>query len=199
MRTPILLTILVFALSYVSVQNGPVAHAQDRFSGRTITGTAYFFPGRRSLRSTSVPFTLIINRLSSPGEINQLNSALQSGGQDELLRVLSRMEAGRIQIGTGVGVPANAILATQDGERTKLVVLYERNIRFAEMRYGLRSQDYPFGYAELYIGSGANEGMIIPAAKVRLRGTDTWEVEDFGTFPGRLMGLQVRGRGRIPR
>ena len=199
MRTRILVTILVCAVALIVFENDPIVSAQDRFSGRTVTGTAYFIGGRRSTRSVSVPFTLIIDRLSSPGEISQMNTALQSGGQDELLRVLSRIEAGRIQLGPGVGVPANAIIAKQEGERTKLIVLYERYIRFAEMRYGLRSQDYPFGYAELYVGAGANEGMIIPAAKVRLRGSDTWEVEDFGTFPGRLMGLQLRGRGRVPR
>lgn len=199
MRIRILLIILVTVLASIFVQTGYYVHAQDQFSGRTITGTVYFIGGARLTRSRSLPFTLRINRLSSPGEISQLNSALQSGEADELLRVLSRMEAGRIHIGTGVGVPANAIISTQEGERTKLVVLYERNIRFAEMRYGLRSQDYPFGYAELYIGPGADEGMLIPAAKVRLRGSDTWEVEDFGTFPARLMGLQLRGRGRVPR
>jgi len=39
--------------------------------------------------------------------------------------------------------------------------------------------------------------MFIPAARIRLRNGNTWEVEDFGTFPARLMGLQVRGRGRV--
>jgi hypothetical protein len=126
-----------------------------------------------------------------------LDSALQSG-QDDLLRALSRLNAGRIEIGSGVGLPANAILVTDQGDgRTKLTVLYQRDLRFAELRYGTRSTDYPFGYAELYVGRGENEGMLIPAARVRLRSGNTWEVEDFGTFPARLMGLQVRGRGRI--
>jgi hypothetical protein len=113
------------------------------------------------------------------------------------MRRLERMDAGRIEIGTGVGVPANFIIRTDEGEgRTKLVVLYQRDIRFGELRYGTRRSDYRFGYAELHVGRGANEGMLIPAARVRLRGGNTWEVEDFGTFPARLMGLQVRGRGR---
>jgi hypothetical protein len=66
-------------------------------------------------------------------------------------------------------------------------------LRFAELRYGARSTNYPFGYAELYVGRGENEGMLIPAAHIRLRDGGTWEVEDFGTFPARLMGLRVRG------
>jgi len=173
----------------------PLVSAQDdRFAGRTITGTVYFIGGRTPGRS--VPFRVIVNRLTTPAELNQLNSALQTS-QDELLKTLSKMNAGRIQIGTGVGVIANAIFAADEGDgRTKLTVLYERNLRFAEIRYGARSENYRFGYAEMYVGRGGNEGMLIPAAFVRLRDGNTWEVEDFGTFPARLMGLKVSG-GRI--
>lgn len=169
--------------------------AQDPYAGRTITGTVYFVGGRRPGRT--LPFRLVINRISNEDEVQRLNAALQSGGQDELMKALSRMSAGRIEVGTGVGVPANVIIRTDDGEgRTKLVVLYQRELGFGELRYGTRSSDYRFGYAEMYVGRGANEGMLIPAARVRLRDGNTWEVEDFGTFPARLMGLQVRGGGR---
>ena len=169
--------------------------AQSRYEGRTITGTAYFVGSRVATRARSLPFTLIINRYSTPEEIRQLNETLQSGGQEALLRTLSRMDVGRIQIGTGVGVPVNAIIASENEGRVKLTVLYERNLRFGEVRYGARSANYRFGYAELYLGRGANEGMLIPAAQIRLRDGNTWEVEDFGTFPARLMGLRVRGGG----
>ena len=188
----LLLTLLVL----VSTVFYPLTNvsAQDAYAGRTITGTVYFVGGRRPGRT--LPFRLIVNRISNEDEVQQLNAALQSGGQEELMRALSRMNAGRIEVGTGVGVPANLILRTHDGEgRTKLVVLYQRELRFGELRYGTRSSDYRFGYAELYLGRGANEGMLIPAARVRLRDGNTWEVEDFATFPARLMGLQVRGGG----
>ena len=187
---------LVLALATTTLYSPTNAFAQDDpYIGRTITGTAYFLGGRRPARS--LPFRLIVNRFSGADEIDQLNSALQSGGQDDLLKTLSRMNSGRIEVGSGVGVRANAIIRTDDGEgRTKLVVLYERTVSFGELRYGARSADYRFGYAELHVGRGENEGMLIPAAKVRLRGNNTWEVEDFGTFPARLMGLQVRGGRR---
>ena len=191
--TLLMLGTLVLARGITTLYSPRTAFAQDDpYIGRTITGTAYFLGGRRPARS--LPFRLVINRFSGPDEIDQLNSALQSGGQDDLLKTLSRMNSGRIEVGTGVGVRANAIIRTDDGEgRTKLVVLYERTVSFGELRYGARSADYRFGYAELHVGRGENEGMLIPAAKVRLRGNNTWEVEDFGTFPARLMGLQVRG------
>lgn len=195
-RTALLL--LVLALVFTTVAFYPKTNAlaqDDAFTGRIITGTVYFIGGPRPGRS--LPFRLIINRLTTPQEVSDLNTALQSGGQDELLRRLSRMQAGRIEIGSGVGIPANVIIRTDEGDgRTKLVVLYERNLRFAELRSGARSQNYRFGYAELYVGRGDNGGMLIPAAQIRLRDGNTWEVEDFGTFPARLMGLQVRGGAR---
>jgi hypothetical protein len=198
MKRKMLLLLAILALVFGTTTLNPPTDAfvqADPYAGRTITGTAYFVGGRRPARS--LPFRLVINRISEPSEIDQLNSALQSGGQDDLLRTLSRMNSGRIEVGSGIGVRANAIIRSDDGEgRTKLVVLYERNIGFGELRYGARSADYRFGYAELHVGRGENEGMLIPAAKVRLRGSNTWEVEDFGTFPARLMGLQVRGGGR---
>ena len=193
-RKTLLLTVLLFTVALLLPPANALAQ-EDAYTGRTITGTAYFLSGRRP--GQTLPFTLIINRVSSADELNQLNSRLQSGGEDDLLQTLSRMNAGRIQIGTGVGVTANAIFVTDEGDgRTKLTVLYERTLRFGELRYGARSQNYRFGYAEMHVGRGNNEGMLIPAARVRLRNGNTWEVEDFGTFPARLMGLRVRGSGR---
>ena len=188
--------LIVLLLGIVAYYPQTTAVAQgEGLIGRTITGTVYFMSGRRP--GSSLPFTLRINRITTADEIRQLNSALQDGRQDELLRELSRLDAGRIQIGTGVGLPANAIIVDNQGNgRTKITVLYQRDVRFGELRRGARSTNYPFGYAEMYVGRGDNEGMLIPAAHVRLRDGNTWEVEDFGTFPARLMGLRVRGSGR---
>jgi len=196
-KTPVLLLLMLSLVVIGAFYPRTNALAQgEGLAGRTITGTVFFIGGRRPSRS--LPFTLIINRISTADEVRDLNSALQEGKQDQLLRELSRQKAGRIQIGTGVGLPANAIMVNNEGDgRTKITVVYQRDLRFAELRFGTRSTDYPFGYAEMYVGRGENEGMLIPAARIRLRGDNTWEVEDFGTFPARLMGLRVRGGGRV--
>jgi len=197
MKTRTLVIVIVLLLGIAVLDPGTRTHAQvGSLAGRTITGTVYFVSGRRP--GTSLPFTLIINRITTPEEVSRLNAALAEGKQDELLRSLSSTDAGRIQIGSNVGVPANAIMVSDQGNgKTKITVLYQRNLRFAELRYGARSTDYPFGYAEMYVGRGENEGMLIPAARVRLRDGNTWEVEDFGTFPARLMGLKIRGRSPV--
>ena len=159
-----------------------------------VNGTLVNIGGRQSGRTR--PFSLIINSYTAPNQVRELNDALQRGGQDELLKALSNMDAGRIQLGTGVSVRANAIIAEPWGEGgTKLTVFYERYLNFAELRYGTRSEDYRIGYAEMFLKrDGAGEGTLIAAAKVRLRNNNTWEVEDFGVFPSRLMGLRSSGR-----
>ena len=159
-----------------------------------VNGTLVNIGGRQSGRTR--PFSLIINNYTAPNQVRELNDALQRGGQDELLKALSNMDAGRIQLGTGVGVRANAIIAEPWGEGgTKLTVFYERYLNFAELRYGTRSEDYRIGYAEMFLKRDGNgEGTLIAAAKVRLRNNNTWEVEDFGVFPSRLMGLRSSGR-----
>ncbi|HEV2913634.1 MAG TPA: hypothetical protein VGX92_10165 [Pyrinomonadaceae bacterium] len=167
------------------------SRAQDRPSRVSIQGTVVGIGGRYSGRTR--PFRLNIARYTSPEEVQQLNAAMQSGGQEELLRVLSRMNAGMIAVGNGVGVPANAIIRTPAEVGARIVVLYQRNVSFFELRAGARSADYRFGYAEIILdASGRGEGTFIPAAKVRLRDDGRWEVEDFGEFPARLMGMRLR-------
>jgi hypothetical protein len=176
---------LLFSLTILS----PKAPAQST----QINGTVVGIGGR--LSGTTRPFRLIVNQLTPPAAVSELNQAIGSGGQDNLLRALSRLNAGRISIGNGVGVRANAIIADRWGNGgTKLTVFYERNVNFYELRYGTRSEDYKVGYAEIYLDNrGRGQGTFIPAARVRLRDGNTWEVEDFGVFPARLMGLTATG------
>ncbi|HLL13465.1 MAG TPA: hypothetical protein VK388_00160 [Pyrinomonadaceae bacterium] len=190
------------ALGLTLLQAGSAALGQRRGAAdggrrqQDILGTVVGVGGRFGGRTTS--FRLVVNSYTSAEEVGQLNAALRSGGQEELLRTLSRMKAGRIIVGNGVGVDANAIISVPQENGTKLIVLYERNINFYEARQGTRSQDYKFGYAEIFLRRrGNSEGTFIPAAKVRLRDGNTWEVEDFGVFPARLMGLQSRGGGLV--
>ncbi|HEX8500315.1 MAG TPA: hypothetical protein VF659_06965 [Pyrinomonadaceae bacterium] len=168
-----------------------VAEAQALW--QYVQGQAVGIGGRRA--GLNRPFSLQINNLTSPDDVAQLNQALRGGGQDELLRTLSRLNAGRVTVGNNVGVRANAIIASPTAEGgTKLTVLYERDVAIFERRYGTRSADYRFGYAEIFLDArGRGQGTFIPAAKVKLEGDNNWVVEDFGEFPARLMGVRARG------
>ncbi|HEY0079258.1 MAG TPA: hypothetical protein VGB73_11635 [Pyrinomonadaceae bacterium] len=182
----------VLCCTFASALFNPVPAAQAQ-SRQTINGTVVGIGGRFAGRTR--PFTLIVNSYTSPGQVRELNDALRDGGQDGLLRALSGMNAGRIQVGTGVGLPVSAIIADPWNEGgTRLTVFYERNVSFYELRYGARSENYRVGYAEIFLDrNGRGQGTFIPAARVRLRDGNTWEVEDFGVFPARLMGLRASG------
>lgn len=184
---------LVFLLGALCLVAGSAVSAVAQ-SRQYVQGQVIGIGGRRA--GLNRPFTLTINRYSSADDVQQLNQALRSGGQQELLRALGRLRAGRIAVGNNVGVEANAIIATPTAEGgTKLTVLYERNVAIFELRYGTRSADYRFGYAEIYLDArGRGQGTFIPAAQVELEGENNWVVEDFGEFPARLMGLRSTGR-----
>jgi hypothetical protein len=190
MKKGTFLNLLCVLICFAFMQLPSDAQAQ---SGQRITGTAVGIGG--TLGGRSRQFTLMVNTHTPSNQVRELNDALRRGGQDEMLRAISRMKAGRIQLGSGVGVDANVIIADPWEGGTKLTVFYERNITFYELRYGARSQDYPIGYAEIFIDrNGKGQGTLIAAARVRLKDGNTWEVEDFGTFPARLMGLRSSGR-----
>lgn len=192
-RTVLALLFCVLCLAGASVSVAPAGAQGGR---QYVSGTVVGFGGRAVARSR--PFQVIINRYTTEGEVRTLNEALRSGGQDRLLDELNRLDAGRITFGSGVGVPANAIIRTPTPEGgTRLQVLFERNLNLFELRYGTRSSDYRFGYAEIFLDRrGRGEGTLIPAARIRLLDGNTWEVEDFGVYPARLMG--VRTSGSVP-
>jgi hypothetical protein len=171
--------------------------AQDRSSrefitGGYITGTYVSLGGIRT-RSRTGPFTVRIKGYTTMDEAQQMQTALQAGGQDRLLDVMRKMDKGRVQFNNRVGVPITAVMTSATETGTKVTIIYERTVGFAELRYGARLQDYRFGYMELFLNrNGRGEGTLIPAARVRMLGDGTWEVENFGEFPARLLGVQVR-------
>jgi len=194
MKTKLLLT-LCWALFAAAIFH-PLPEANAQSERQTINGTAHFISTGRLGGSRTRSFRLIVNSYTPANQVRELNDALQRGGQDDMLRVLSRLDAGRIQIGSGVGVTANAVIADPwDNGGTKLTVLYQRDVTFFERRYGTRSADYRFGYAEIFLSrNGRGEGTLIGAARIRSKSGNTWEVEDFGTFPARLIGLRSSGQ-----
>jgi hypothetical protein len=172
--------------------------------GTTITGTALIYGSGFNTRTVTRPFTMIINRRTSPADAARYLQTLQRGGQDDLLDEIDGNDLGRFSVGGGVGVPLNAVIIDRDGGGTRIRAVFRRYIGFGELRTGYRSIDYPFGYVEIHLNpqTGSGDGTFIPAAKIRFRNArgsngDTVEIEDFGTFPGRLMGVRMRG-GQLP-
>lgn len=175
----------------------PSANAQgkskDKDAGEVYTGTIYYFGGPRG--SVSTTFTLNIDSLSSDAEVQRLLGELQRGGQDALLKALNKEKRGTLQVGSSIGRDINAVWVSEEEEGRKINILSERWLGFGELRRGARSVDYPLTYIELFIDEkGKGEGSMIPAARVRLKKGKTLEIENFGIYPARLMGVRRRGR-----
>lgn len=170
-------------------------------SGReTYTGTLISYGTGRNIRTTTTTFTLIINGETPESEVNRLVGILQEGGQDRLQDAIRNSDLGSFAVGSRVGRDLNVVTVDEVNGRTRIRALFERWIQFGELRWGARSVDYPFSYLELFIDprTGRGDGTLIEAAQIRWkrnRDSDQYvvEIENFATYPARLMGVNRRG------
>ena len=174
-----------------------MVHAQNE----TFTGTVLSYGSGFNTRSVTAPFTLRIKHYTSPDEAANYLRILQDGGQDDLLKAIKNEDVGTFSVGGSIGRTLNAAVErTVDGQR-RIYIAFERWTRFAEVRGGYRSLDYPFGYIELTIdpATGKGEGTYIAAAHIRWKrdkegNSSHVEVEDFATFPARLLNVRSKSR-----
>lgn len=155
------------------------------------TGNILYIGGNRGTTATN--FTVRINRFTPDAQVENILNTLRNGGQDDLMKSISKENLGTVQIGTQLGRDINAAWITQEEEGQKITILFERWLGFSELRRGARSLDYPFTYLELYLDdNGKGEGSLIPAARVRYKSGKTIEVENFGIYPARLTNIKRR-------
>lgn len=93
-----------------------------------------------------------------------------------------------------VGRDVNVVRVRRTETGRRITLLFERWLNLFEVRYGTRSQDYPFTYAEIFVDAqGKGEGTLISAARIRFDKDDQMvEIENFGIYPTRLAGIQKR-------
>jgi len=194
MKRSIFLTVAALA---VTVFGTLAASAQNE----TYTGTVYSYGTGRNTRTTSNTFTLNITGTTSDDEANRLIGILQEGGQDDLQKAITKSDLGRFSVGPRVGLPINSVRIDSFEGKKRIRVIFERYINFNEIRGGYRSTDYPFGYAEILLdpATGKGEGTLIEAAQIRWKRDKksnqyVVEIENFATYPARLMGVSERGR-----
>jgi len=177
-------------LQYGGVANQP---SNDRGVKEVFTGTIVGIGG--ALGGVSRPFTMEINGVTPDAESEHLAEILTTGGQDALLKAVSKEKKGYFAVDGNVGrdLKVVRIVETQSGRH--ITALFDRWERMYELRYGTRSLDYPFTYIELFVdNNGVGEGSLIAAAKVHFNNKErnTLNVENFGIYPARLMGVQLR-------
>ena len=188
--------LLVFAgLFFVSDVNA------QRAQRETYTGTVLSYGNGLNTRTTTGTFTLTIDRQTSNERAQQLLGLLQQDNDDDLLREVRREDVGSFSINGRIGPRVNVVRETMVNGQRRIFAVFERWQQFAELRGGYRSLDYPFGVLEIYIDpkTGKGSGTYVAAARVRWdngrkSGQSQIEIENFATYPARLMGVQERGR-----
>jgi hypothetical protein len=125
-------------------------------------------------------------------------SILASEGQDGLLKAIGKNDLGFI---AATGQTRRDLLvvreATINGKR-RIIAAFERWMGFWEVRGGYRSEDYPFSIIEIFFDEkGRGTGTFIGLAQLKMeRDKKTellrLEIENFGSFPARVMGVMRR-------
>ncbi|MDQ3797959.1 MAG: hypothetical protein M3384_00775 [Acidobacteriota bacterium] len=191
-------------LVYFSLIFAPQAYGQRRGGGgnaarETYTGTVLYYGTGLNTRTVTRPFTLSITGETTDEDAVRFLGILQNRGQSSLLSEINDEDLGYFSVGTQLGRRLNVVRESVEGGQRRLFIVFERWTQFAEVRGGYRSLDYPFGVIELSIDerTGRGEGTYIAAARIRWTrsGSDAnqVEIENFATFPARLMGVRRRG------
>lgn len=191
-RFNLIACIVFLALSVVAAS----AQAADRYAGTVLS-----FGSGLNTRVVTANFELNIKGRTSPEDTQRFLGLLQEGDINELRNELGKEDLGSFSIGPRVAIPINAVFENEIDGKRRIFAVFERWTHFAEFRSGSRSTQYPFGVIELYIdpATGKGEGTYIAAAKVRWKkegnnGQPQIDIENFGTYPARLMGVTQTGR-----
>jgi len=171
------------------------AAQQEVYSGTLVSYGSGF-----NTRTVTTNFQLNISGQTSDSQAQSYLDTLKEDSQRDLLNSIEKADLGRFSISSNVGVPINVVReSTVDGKR-RIFVVFQRWTQFAEQRGGYRSLDYPFGVIEIFIDpvTGKGEGTYIAAAKIRWdydekKKQSQVEIENFATYPARLLGVQLDG------
>ena len=145
----------------------------------------------------SRPFTLEITGYTPEAEVQQDFQVLRTQTQDDFMKAIQNKKLGFFAFDGQVGRDLNFVMETKTENGRKITILFERWLQMFELRYGTRSQDYPFAYIELYVNdNGKGEGSLIGLAKVSFdkKNPNTLDIENFGTYPAKLMGVELRSQ-----
>ena len=186
---------LVFAISMILTSIVGVSAQQE-----TYTGSIVSYGNGLTGRMRTGTFTLRIDRLTSDQRANQLLGLLQEGSDETLLNQLDNEDVGSFSINGRIGPRLNVVRESNINGQTRIFAVFRRWMNFGEIRGGYRSTDYPYGVIEMYVDprTGKGEGTFIAAARIRWRqdkksGQYNIEIENFATYPARLLGVTRRG------
>jgi len=149
------------------------------------------------MRTTS--FNLSIKDYTPDDVAQGYLALLVEGDQFDLLKKIDDLDLGFMSAAGSLG---RRLLIVRKAElpdgKTRIRAVFERWQSFAEVRNGYRVQDYPFGIMEIIVDAkGKGTGTFIAACMVDMKkdkktGKYQLELENFGTWPNRVMGVMRR-------
>jgi hypothetical protein len=149
------------------------------------------------MRTTS--FNLSIKGYTSDEEAQGYRAMLVEGDQDDLLKKIDDLDLGFMSASGSLGRRLLVVRKYElpEGKR-KIIAVFERWQSFGEVRGGYRVSDYPFGIIEIILDAkGKGSGTFIAACAVDMKkdkktGQYQLVLENFGTWPNRVMGVMRR-------
>jgi|WetSurMetagenome_2_1015567.scaffolds.fasta_scaffold07134_4 hypothetical protein len=161
---------------------GAVPQGKVRIEGTLAnTGGRFFLGGW---------FGMNIDRWSTPEEGREMYQILAQGGEQKLLdKVWKMKQIGDMTVEGSMGKPIfYAICQPVPGG---IVIRALTNAPLSA--WGARSQDFPFGVAEIVIPTGEKgHGVVIGMARIGFTPTGATQVEGYGTIPVKLMDVTIK-------
>ena len=202
MKTKLILSTGICCIFMIGLSLAPRnVEGQDKepsthlFSKEVYTGTVAAIGGQ--FAGASRPFTLEITGFTPSEEAQHDFDILRAQGQDDFIKAISHKKFGYFSLDGQPGRDLRFVQESQTEKGRKITILFERWLRMFEVKYGTRSQDYPFTYIELFVNDNGNgEGSVIGLAKVSFdkKNPNTLDVENYGTYAAKLMGVELRTR-----
>ena len=161
--------------------------AREVYAGNLMPNTGSF------PRTGAQRIQIIVDQFSSREETERLVAVLETKGPRALETAMSKLEVGRLQVGTGLSYPIATAHVFEDKELStrRLVLIVPRPIAFGEYSRGGRSKDYAYTLVELAMdGPGIDDGgsgEMLAAAKIELEKDGTVHIENLEAQPRRIV------------
>ena len=140
---------------------------------------------------------LYVRSYTDDAEAKSLAATLLEGGSEALLKALEKSKSiGKITLTGRTGFyDLKLIRSHRTPEGRRIYAIGDRPMGFLEVYVSNRSRDYPFGILQLDLkknskGREEGTGALIYAAKIKVLGGNSIDVETYGIDAIRLMGVR---------
>lgn len=144
-----------------------------------------------------VNIDLYIDSYTSDADAKTLAGVLLEGGSNALLKALEKADTiGKIRLSGRIGFYDFKLIRSHQTENgRRIYAVGDRPVGFLEAYYSGRSRDYEFGILQLDLkrnskGREEGAGALLYAAKIKVIGGKSIELESYGIDAIRLMGVR---------